>query len=141
MNVIKIGGEVVEFNNVFEEFKAILNDNRPAAVVFGVLLVLKVIQLYMDRSANTNDNFIKTLNKMSTGARGFYDTQLEILQRMAKVGEEEFGGLSAEAWNRLSDEEKENALMARLTRETTALSEEALPVFGFTWFKVEPNDF
>jgi hypothetical protein len=40
-----------------------------------------------------------------------------------------------------SDEEKEYALMARLTRETTVLSEEALPVFGFTWFKVEPNDF
>ena len=39
------------------------------------------------------------------------------------------------------DEEKEYALMARLTRETTMLSEEALPVFGFTWFKVEPNDF
>jgi hypothetical protein len=40
-----------------------------------------------------------------------------------------------------SDEEKEYALMARLTRDTTVLSEEALPVFGFTWFKVEPNDF
>jgi hypothetical protein len=40
-----------------------------------------------------------------------------------------------------SDEEKEYALMARLIRDTTVLSEEALPVFGFTWFKVEPNDF
>ena len=40
-----------------------------------------------------------------------------------------------------SDAEKEYALMARLTRDTTVISEEALPVFGYTWFKVDPNDF
>jgi hypothetical protein len=38
-------------------------------------------------------------------------------------------------------EAQEYALMARLTRNTTLLSEEALPVFGFTWFRVEPGDF
>ena len=38
-------------------------------------------------------------------------------------------------------EEQEYALMARLTRNTTLISEEALPVFGFTWFKVDPGDF
>ena len=36
---------------------------------------------------------------------------------------------------------KEYALMARLSRGTTVVSEEALPVFGYTWFKVEPGDF
>ncbi len=40
-----------------------------------------------------------------------------------------------------SDTEKEYALMARLTRDTVVISEEALPVFGYAWFKVEPNDF
>lgn len=40
-----------------------------------------------------------------------------------------------------SDEEKEYALIAKLSRDTTMLSDEALPVFGFTWFKVEPHDF
>jgi len=37
--------------------------------------------------------------------------------------------------------EKEYALMARLSRDTTRISEEALPVYGQTWFKVEPGDF
>jgi len=37
--------------------------------------------------------------------------------------------------------EKEYALMAKLTRDTTAISEEAIPVFGYTWFKVDPGDF
>jgi hypothetical protein len=37
--------------------------------------------------------------------------------------------------------EKEYALMARLSSEETAISEEALPVFGYTWFKVAPSDF
>jgi hypothetical protein len=37
--------------------------------------------------------------------------------------------------------EKEYALMARLSREGTVISEEALPVFGYTWFKVPPGDF
>jgi len=39
-----------------------------------------------------------------------------------------------------TDVEKEYALMARLSRDTTQMSEEALPVFGYTWFKVEPGD-
>ncbi len=38
-------------------------------------------------------------------------------------------------------EEKEYALMARLTSESTLISEEALPVYGLTWFSVEPGDF
>ncbi|WP_059280076.1 hypothetical protein [Dehalococcoides mccartyi] len=37
--------------------------------------------------------------------------------------------------------EKEYALMARLSRESTLISEEALPVFGYAWFKVSPADF
>jgi len=40
-----------------------------------------------------------------------------------------------------TDTEKEYALMARLTQDTTVISEEALPVFGYTWFKVDPGDF
>jgi len=35
MNVIKIGGEVVEDPRVFEEFRALLEKHLPAAVVFG----------------------------------------------------------------------------------------------------------
>ncbi len=37
--------------------------------------------------------------------------------------------------------EKEYALMARLSSNETVISEEALPVFGYTWFKVAPGDF
>jgi hypothetical protein len=37
--------------------------------------------------------------------------------------------------------EKEYVLMARLTRNETLISEEALPVFGYTWFKVAPGEF
>lgn len=40
-----------------------------------------------------------------------------------------------------TSEEQEYALMARLSRDTTVVSEEALPVFGYTWFKVDPGDF
>lgn len=40
-----------------------------------------------------------------------------------------------------TDTTKEYALMARLSRDTTLLSEEALPVYGYTWFQVEPGDF
>jgi len=40
-----------------------------------------------------------------------------------------------------TDTEKEYALMAKLVRNGTALTEEALPVFGYTWFKVAPGDF
>jgi hypothetical protein len=39
------------------------------------------------------------------------------------------------------DVEKEYTLMARLSREGTVISEEVLPVFGYTWFKVAPYDF
>jgi hypothetical protein len=35
----------------------------------------------------------------------------------------------------------EYALMAHLVRNGQTLSEEALPVFGYTWFKVDPGDF
>ncbi len=37
--------------------------------------------------------------------------------------------------------EKEYALMARLSRDGAVISEEVLPVFGYTWFKVAPGDF
>jgi hypothetical protein len=40
-----------------------------------------------------------------------------------------------------TDTAKEYALMARLSRNSTVVSEEALPVFGYTWFKVDPGDF
>jgi hypothetical protein len=40
-----------------------------------------------------------------------------------------------------SDTEKEYALMARLSREGTIISEEVLPVFGYSWFSVAPGDF
>jgi len=40
-----------------------------------------------------------------------------------------------------AEEEKEYALMARLSSNETVISEEALPVFGQTWFKVAPGDF
>jgi len=39
-----------------------------------------------------------------------------------------------------TDLAKEYALMAQLTRGETVINEEALPVFGYTWFKVEPGD-
>ena len=39
-----------------------------------------------------------------------------------------------------TDVEKEYALMARLSSDQTTISEEALPVFGHTWFAVEPGD-
>jgi len=40
-----------------------------------------------------------------------------------------------------TNEEKEYALMAKLSSDSTVISEEALPVFGYTWFKVDPGDF
>ncbi len=40
-----------------------------------------------------------------------------------------------------TDTVKEYALMARLTRDTTVISDEAIPVYGYTWFKVDPGDF
>lgn len=39
------------------------------------------------------------------------------------------------------DMEKEYTLMARLSRSGAVLSEEVLPVFGYSWFKVSPGDF
>ena len=40
-----------------------------------------------------------------------------------------------------TDTEKEYALMARISRESVVISEEVLPVFGYSWFKVSPGDF
>ena len=40
-----------------------------------------------------------------------------------------------------TETEKEYALMARLSSNATVISEEALPVFGYTWFKVAAGDF
>ncbi|WP_236888207.1 hypothetical protein [Dehalococcoides mccartyi] len=40
-----------------------------------------------------------------------------------------------------SDTQKEYALMSRLSQSDTVISEEVLPVFGYSWFKVEPGDF
>ena len=40
-----------------------------------------------------------------------------------------------------SDTQKEYALMSRLSQSGTVVSEEVLPVFGNSWFKVEPGDF
>jgi len=40
-----------------------------------------------------------------------------------------------------ADTEKEYALMARLSRDAVVISEEVLPVFGYSWFKVDPGDF
>jgi hypothetical protein len=40
-----------------------------------------------------------------------------------------------------TETEKEYALIGRLSQDSTLISEEALPVFGTTWFKVEPGDF
>jgi len=40
-----------------------------------------------------------------------------------------------------SDTQKEYALMSRLSQSGAVISEEVLPVFGYSWFKVEPGDF
>ena len=40
-----------------------------------------------------------------------------------------------------TDEEKEYALMARLTTDTTVVSEESVTVFGHAWFRVDPEDW
>jgi len=40
-----------------------------------------------------------------------------------------------------TQDEKEYALMARLSREGVVISDEVLPVFGYTWFTVAPGDF
>ena len=40
-----------------------------------------------------------------------------------------------------TDTVMEYALMAKLVSNGQTLSEEALPVFGYTWFKVDPGDF
>jgi hypothetical protein len=38
-------------------------------------------------------------------------------------------------------EEKEYALMARLSSDDTVISEESVRVFGVAWFKVDPGEF
>jgi hypothetical protein len=38
------------------------------------------------------------------------------------------------------DVEREYTLIARMSRESTVISEEVLPVFGYTWFKVASGD-
>jgi hypothetical protein len=40
-----------------------------------------------------------------------------------------------------TDTAREYALMVRLSSGTTVVSEEVIPVFGYTWFKVDPGDF
>lgn len=40
-----------------------------------------------------------------------------------------------------TDTEKEYTLMSRLSSNETIISEEAVTVFGYAWFKVAPNDF
>ena len=40
-----------------------------------------------------------------------------------------------------TDTEKEYTLMSRLSLNETVISEEAIKVFGFAWFKVDPKDF
>ena len=40
-----------------------------------------------------------------------------------------------------TDAEKEYTLMSRLSSNETVISEEAIKVFGYAWFKVAPNDF
>ena len=40
-----------------------------------------------------------------------------------------------------TDAEKEYTLMSRLSSNETIISEEAIKVFGFAWFKVDPKDF
>ena len=40
-----------------------------------------------------------------------------------------------------TDSEKEYTLMSRLSSNETVISEEAVKVFGFAWFKVDPKDF
>jgi len=39
-----------------------------------------------------------------------------------------------------TDTEKEYALIARIEQADAVISEEALPISGYTWFKVEPGD-
>jgi len=40
-----------------------------------------------------------------------------------------------------TDTEKEYTLMSRLSSNEIVISEEAVKVFGFAWFKVDPKDF
>jgi tetrahydromethanopterin S-methyltransferase subunit B len=40
-----------------------------------------------------------------------------------------------------TDTEKEYTLMSRLSSNETVISEEAVKVFGYAWFKVDPRDF
>src|SRR3989304_1661564 len=40
-----------------------------------------------------------------------------------------------------TDSEKEYTLISRLSSNETVISEEAVKVFGYAWFKVDPKDF
>lgn len=40
-----------------------------------------------------------------------------------------------------TSEEREYSLMARLTSGATLISEDAVRVYGYAWFKVDPGDF
>lgn len=40
-----------------------------------------------------------------------------------------------------TDTEKEYTLISRLSSNETVISEEAVKVFGYAWFKVDPKDF
>jgi len=40
-----------------------------------------------------------------------------------------------------TDTEKEYSLISRLSSNETVISEEAVKVFGYAWFKVDPKDF
>jgi len=76
----------------------------PAVLVTSSLFAVKIVQMVLDHQEK--DGFRKLLDTLTKGQRGLYDTELEILQRMADVGEEEYGGLSKDAWDRLSDAEQ-----------------------------------
>ncbi len=39
-----------------------------------------------------------------------------------------------------TETEKEYSLMARLSRNSTVITEEVLPVYGLSWFKVDPGE-
>jgi len=77
----------------------------PVAVITGVLSAVKILQLIKDGKGK--NNFREWLNKKNQGPRGLYDSELEVLQRMAEFGEDEFYGLSKDAWERMSHEEQQ----------------------------------
>ena len=54
----------------------------PAGFILGALTGLKFYQMFKDNKEE--DGFLKKMNQWTKGPRGFYDTQLEILQKAAK---------------------------------------------------------